>query len=93
MILTAEPGNTMSVHVSTDMPPSAKAQMQAEAKEILDTQNDFADEYDIIRATVVVCRTIACAEMREDVDEVFVFERQKKSWIYNPDWSKQGEGN
>lgn len=93
LILTAEPGNTMSVYVSTDLPPSAKDQIQAQSKEILETQNEFADRYHIIRATVVVCCTIACADGREIPEEIFVFERKNQSWTYNAEFSKNDDAN
>lgn len=88
VILTPEPGNTMSVKIATDTQRSARDQLLVEGREILETQNEFADKYHIIRATVIVCRTVACADGREIPEEIFVFERQNKSWMYNAELSK-----
>lgn len=81
--LIAEPGSTMSVYISTDAARGTD-DVRREAADMLATVEKTVTSHDVRRATVIVCRTRACAEMREVATESFEFKRSGNSWIYNP---------
>lgn len=81
--LVAEPGSTMSAYISTDAARGSD-DIPREAAEVLATVEKTVTSHDVRRATVIVCRTRACAEMREVATESFEFKRSGNSWIYNP---------
>jgi hypothetical protein len=81
--LVAEPGSTMSVYISTDAARGSD-DIPREAAEVLATVEKTVTSHNVRRATVIVCRTRACAEMREVATESFEFKRSGNSWIYNP---------
>jgi hypothetical protein len=81
-------GSRLNVFVQTPTPPTDRARVALEAKEIAGLKLASASTDSAGTVIVVVCRTQACLEMREMPPEIFLFVRQTDgSWqpITRPD--------
>jgi hypothetical protein len=69
-------GSALTVYIETPTPSTEQQRLASEAKEIAALQIKSPALGNLTSVSVAVCRTIACVEMREKPEELFVFARK-----------------
>ena len=89
VILTPEPGASMSIYISTNTPKSETQRLEQEARDIIELMKDQIARHDVRAIGVIVCRSKACAEMRGMSSEDFNFRKYGSSWALDTRWDDQ----
>lgn len=81
VVFAGQGGNALTLYIQSPTLPSDSARLAREAKELVDLHAVSGNLGTLARATVGVCRTQACLEMREMPSEMFFFVAQPDgSW-------------
>jgi hypothetical protein len=81
VVFVGPSGKALTLYIQSPTPASDTARVAREAKELVDMHSASRGLGPLTRATVGVCRTQACLEMREIPSEMFFFVAQADgSW-------------
>jgi hypothetical protein len=81
VVFTGPHGKALTLYIQTPTPALDSARLAREAKELVDLHGASGGLGPLARATVGVCRTQACLEMRGTPSEMFFFVAQSDgSW-------------
>ena len=78
------PNNALTLYIETPTPPTEPERVATEAHELLGFQEKLTAIKDATTASIGICRTRLCLEMREIPKEMFIFERRA-----NGSWHRQ----
>lgn len=78
------PANALTLYIETPTPSTEPERLAAEAQELLGLQEKLPAIKDATIASIGICRTRLCLEMREIPEEMFVFVRRA-----NGSWERQ----
>ena len=81
VVFVGPSGKSLTLYIETPTQATESAQIERDANEIIGRYGESTTSGPFVRATVGVCRTQACLEMREPPSEMFSFVQQSDgSW-------------
>jgi hypothetical protein len=81
VVFAGPSGNSLSLYIQSPTQPTDSARVAREAKELVELHGASTGRGPVTRATVGICRTQACLEMREAPSEMFFFHAEPDgSW-------------